>query len=434
MKRKIAVATGIAVAATLALAACSSSGNDTHPSQSSGPVTITVSGWSLATTPEFQTLADGFHEKNPNVTVKVQEYDAANYSTLITADLAAGSAPDIITQKEVKAVPAFVGGGQLLDVSDVKLPKGINGVSSYKVDGKTYAVPYRIDSWVLYYDKDLFDKAGVDYPDGTWTWDDYADAATKLQSGLKTAGVAATGTYQHSWQSAIQGFANSQAPKGGILTGKYDYYKSYYNRVLELQSAGAQVPFNDISANKLTYQAEFGKQAVGMMPMGTWYIATLISQQASGDANAFKWGIAPIPQYDSSTTGKSKVPVTFGDPTGFGINAAIDKSKVQAAKDFLAYAAGAEGAKSLAAIGITPALTNADVASTFFSTAGAPTDALSKFAWSTHLTKPENPTSDKTAAIQSILNDLNTAVMSGSTSVSAAITNAEQQVQTQVGP
>jgi multiple sugar transport system substrate-binding protein len=431
MKRKFAVATGIAVAATLALAACS--GTDSKPSQPTGPVTITLSGWSLATTPEFQTLADGFHKKEPNVTVKVQEYDAANYSTLITADLAAGSAPDIITQKEVKAVSAFVGGDQLLDVSDVKLPKGINGVSSYQVDGKTYAVPYRIDSWVLYYDKDLFDKAGVSYPDGTWTWDDYADAATKLQSGLKAAGVAATGTYQHSWQSAIQGFANSQAPKGGILTGKYDYFKSYYNRVLVLQASGAQVPFNDISANKLTYQAEFGKQAVSMMPMGTWYIATLISQQASGDANTFPWGIAPIPQYDSSTTGTKAVPVTFGDPTGFGINAAIDKSKVQAAKDFLAYAASADAAKSLAAIGITPALTNAEVADTFFKTPGAPTDALSKFAWSTHLTKPENPTSPKTAAIQSILNDLNTAVMSGSKSVDSAITNAEEQVKSQVG-
>jgi multiple sugar transport system substrate-binding protein len=432
MKRKIAALAAIAVAATLALAACSNS-DDSSKTPSSGPVTITVSGWSLATTPEFQTLADGFHKKEPNVTVKVQEYDAANYSTLITADLAAGSAPDIITQKEVKAVSAFVGGGQLLDVSDVKLPKGINGASSYKVDGKTYATPYRIDSWVLYYDKDLFDKAGVDYPDGTWTWDDYADAATKLQSGLKAAGVAATGTYQHSWQSAIQGFANSQAPKGGILTGKYDYFKSYYNRVLDLQASGAQVPFNDISANKLTYQAEFGKQAVAMMPMGTWYIATLVSQQKSGDANAFTWGIAPIPQYDSSTTGTKAVPVTFGDPTGFGINAAIDKSKVQAAKDFLAYASSSDAAKSLAAIGITPALTSSDVAATFFSSSGAPSDSLSKFAWSTHLTKPENPTSDKTAAVQSILNDLNTAVMSGSTPIGTAITNAEDQVKSQVG-
>ncbi len=431
MKRKIAAATGIAVVAALALAACS--GQPATP-KTAGPVTITVSGWSLSTTPEFQTLADGFHAKEPNVTVQLKEYDAANYSTLLTADLAAGAGPDVITQKEVKYVPTFVSGGQLLDVSDVKLPKGIGGVSSYKIDGKTYAVPYRQDSWVLYYDKDLFDKAGVSYPDGSWTWGDYADAATQLQAGLKSAGVSATGTYAHGWQSTLQGFANAQAPHGGILTGKYEYLKPYYTRSLALQASGAQVPFNDISANKLTYQAEFGKQAVAMMPMGTWYVATLIAQQNSGDANKFNWGIAPIPQYDSSTTGMNKVPVTFGDPTGFGINAAIDSSKVQAAKDFLAYAASADAAKSLASIGITPALTNSTVAGAFFSVAGSPNDKLSKFAWSTHLTKPENPTSSKTAAIQSILNDLHTAVMSGSKSIDDAISEAEQRVKNEVGP
>ena len=41
----------------------------------------------------------------------------------------------------------------------------VGGLSSYQVDGKSYAVPYRQDSWVLYYNKDLFDKAKVGYPD-----------------------------------------------------------------------------------------------------------------------------------------------------------------------------------------------------------------------------------------------------------------------------
>ena len=76
-----------------------------------------------------------------------------------------------------------------------------------------------------------------------------------------------------------------------------------------------------------------------MMPMGTWYVATLLAQQNSGDADKFKWGIAPAPQFDASTAGTAKTPVTFGDPTGFGINAADRRSKLTAAKEFLAYAA-----------------------------------------------------------------------------------------------
>lgn len=431
MKRKYAAAAGIAVVATLSLAACSG-GSEAAPEESSGPVTLTLSGWSLDTTPEFQALADAFHEANPDVTVELKGYDPAEYNTLLTADLAAGSGPDIITQKEVKFVPTFVEGGQLLDVSDVELPDGISGASSYEVDGTAYAVPYRNDSWVLFYNKALFDQAGVEYPDGSWTWDDYSEAAAALTDGIAAAGGTAKGAYLHNWQSTVQGFANAQT-ESDILEGEYEYMEPFYENVLALQGDGYQVDFNTAKANQLTYQGEFGKQNAAMLPMGTWFVATLIAQQASGDADDFEWGIAPIPQVDESTAGLDNTPVTFGDPTGFGINAAIDESKVQAAKDFLAFAAGEEGAQILAGIGITPALLTDGVVETYFAVDGAPTDDLSTFAYSTHEVFPENPTSNKTAAIQGILNDMHTAIMSGSTPVADAITEAQERVANEVG-
>lgn len=431
MKRKYAAAAGIAVVATLSLAACSG-GSEAAPEESSGPVTLTLSGWSLDTTPEFQALADAFHEENPDVTVELKGYDPAEYNTLLTADLAAGSGPDIITQKEVKFVPTFVEGGQLLDVSDVELPDGISGASSYEVDGTAYAVPYRNDSWVLFYNKALFDQAGVEYPDGSWTWDDYSEAAAALTEGIAAAGGTAKGAYLHNWQSTVQGFANAQT-ESDILEGEYDYMEPFYENVLALQGDGYQVDFNTAKANQLTYQGEFGKQNAAMLPMGTWFVATLIAQQASGDADDFEWGIAPIPQADDSTAGLDNTPVTFGDPTGFGINAAIDESKVQAAKDFLAFAAGEEGAQILAGIGITPALLSDSVVETYFAVDGAPTDDLSKFAYSTHEVFAENPTSNKTAAIQGILNDMHTAIMSGSMPVADAIAEAQERVANEVG-
>ena len=431
MKRSFAAAAGVAVVATLALAGCSG-GGEAAPEESSGPVTLSLSGWSLDTTPEFQKLADAFHEENPDVTVELKGYDATEYNTLITADLAAGSGPDIITQKEVKFVPTFVNGGQLLDVSDVELPDEISGAGSYEVDGTAYAVPYRNDSWVLYYNKALFDQAGVEYPDGSWTWDDYSDAAAALTEGIAGAGGTAKGAYLHNWQSTVQGFANAQSD-GDILEGEYDYMEPFYDNVLALQDAGDQLDFNTAKANQVTYQGEFGKQNAAMLPMGTWFVATLIAQQASGDADDFEWGIAPIPQVDSDTAGLDNTPVTFGDPTGFGINAAIDESKVAAAKKFLAFAAGEEGAQVLAGIGITPALLTDDVVETYFSVDGAPSDDLSKFAYSTHEVYPENPTSDKAAAIQGILGDMHTAIMSGSQSVTDAIAEAQDRVANEVG-
>jgi multiple sugar transport system substrate-binding protein len=430
MKRKFVTAAGVALVATLALAACSS-GAAEPAAKADGPVTLSLSGWSVATTPEFQLLADGFHAKNPNVTVELKEYDPINYNTLLTADLAAGSGPDIITQKEVKFVSTFKEGNQLVDVSDIKLPAGIGGADAYKIDGKSYAVPYRQDSWVLYYNKALFDAAGIDYPDGTWTWDDYAATEVELSVALKAKN--AVGGYQHSWQSTVQGFANAQSPKADILSGNFSYLKPYYQRVLGMQADGGQINFNTRNANQLTYQGEFGKQKAAMMPMGSWYVATLVAQQASGDADTFEWGIAPAPQLTSATTGTKKVPVTFGDPTGFGINAAVTGAKLTAAKAFLAYAASEAAATSLAGIGITPALLNDTVVDKYFSVKGSPTDELSKFAFATHKTLPENPTSSKTAAIQGILGDLHTAVMSGSVTIDAAIKTAQDRVKNEVG-
>src|SRR3954452_23573719 len=178
----------------MVLTGCS---DDSGSSDPNAPVTLTLAGWSLSTTPEFKTLADGFHAANPNVTVELKEYDATNYDTQMIADLAAKKAPDIYIQKNLKNFYTYQSGKQLLDVSDVagKLGDKVGGLSGYKVDGKTWAVPYRQDSWVLFYNTALFDKAGVKHPDGSWTWDDYTAASKQLTTALKTAGSPAVGDY-----------------------------------------------------------------------------------------------------------------------------------------------------------------------------------------------------------------------------------------------
>ena len=196
----------------------------------------------------------------------------------------------------------------------------------------------------------------------------------------------------------MQGFALAQTPKASLQSGNFGYLKPYYTQALALQNAGAQPSFGTVSTNKLTYQAEFGTQQAAMTLMGTWYIATLLSQQASGDANTFPWGIAPAPQLTASTTGTSHTPITFGDPTGFGINPAIDRSKIAAAKEFPRLCRGAAGRQGTG-WDRHHAGRHRRVAQEFFSLKGMPTDALSKFAFSTHDTKPENPVSKYTAAI-----------------------------------
>ncbi|WP_277212149.1 ABC transporter substrate-binding protein [Isoptericola croceus] len=440
MKRMIP-AFGLSAALALTLAACGGDATNETPSTDGGdttaeemtdePVTLTLAGWSLNTTPEFQVLADSFSEAYPNVTVEVAEYgDGDDYDTQMIADLAAGVAPDIYVQKNLKNFFTYADGQQLLDISDVVsgLDPATGGVDFYQMDGTSYAVPYRQDSWLLYYNKDLFAEAGIDEPDGTWTWDDYVETSKALSDELDVKG-----SYQHSWQSVVQGFALAQSDGAALDSGDYSYLAPFYERSLDLQDAKAQESFGTVTTNSLSYQAQFGTQEAAMLPMGTWYVATLIAQQENGEAEDFEWGMAPIPQVDSSTTGTDATPVTFGDPTGLGINPAIDEDKVAAAKAFLAFAAGEGGADALAGIGITPALLSDTVVDTYFSLDGVPTDELSAFAFSTHDTRPENPVAETTAVVQNILGDAHSAIMSESDSVDDALAEASDRAANEAG-
>ena len=308
------------------------------------------------------------------MTVELKEYDAANYDTQMTADLSAGTAPDIYIQKNFKIFYTYWTAAQLLDVSDVAegLRDTTSGLTDYQVDGKTYAMPYRQDSWVLYYNKDLFDKAGVAYPDGSWTWDDYAKAAKELTTGAEGGRV--DGGRRPTSTRGSRPCRASRSPRRRARTWPAASSTTSSRTTtgsLDLQDAGAQPSFGTVTTDKLTYQAQFGKQKAAMMPMGTWYVATLLAQQASGDADTFNWGIAPAPQLDSSTAGTSKTPVTFGDPTGLGINPPSPTGRSSAvAKAFLGYAAGQSGAKALAGIGITPANTSDAVTADVLRAAG----------------------------------------------------------------
>ena len=108
MNRRSLTGAALATTVALSLAACggsTGSGAESGNSASSGAAggELTLAGWSLASTPEFQTLADAFNASNSGYTVVVKEYDATNYDTQMTADLAAGTAPDLYPIKNQRS-------------------------------------------------------------------------------------------------------------------------------------------------------------------------------------------------------------------------------------------------------------------------------------------------------------------------------------------
>ncbi|NMN00186.1 ABC transporter, solute-binding protein [Bifidobacterium sp. DSM 109958] len=441
-------AAAIASVAAMALAACGGgSGNDAEAVASASlnadtKVEISFAGWSLKSTPEFQTLVDAFNKEHPNVTVNIHEYSADDYDTQLTTDLSGGTAPEVFPIKNLQKYYSYAidSNGGLADLTSVadayKSDKNID-ISQYNIDGKYYALPYRQDSWVLFYNKTMFEKAGVAIPDGTWTWDDYMKAAEELKQKLPAAGYDANSvfpTYHHNWQSVFQSFTTGQSAatvdgaKKNFLSGDYSYMKDMYNNVfLKAQDEGLTVDYNTSTSNKVQYQAQFGTEKAAMLPMGTWYAATLVSQQKSGDANKFEWGMAPIPQSSTVKSDDGK-PITFADPTGLAISGAATGDKLAAAKEFVQWASGEGGAKALAAIATTPAYFSDSVVSTYFGVDGMANDDQSKKAWQEHDTRPENYVDKKTNDIQAALKIMNSTIMTKTGSVDDAIAKANADI------
>jgi multiple sugar transport system substrate-binding protein len=413
-----------AAAAAAPLAACSSKSSSSAGSGGdSGPVELTVSVWSMASTPEFQVLFDAFHKANPTITIKPVDILASDYPTKVTTMLAAGDSTDVITMKNVIDYARYAGRGQLKDISSLAAsgdsPK-LGGLDTFKQkDGKYYALPYRQDFWVLFYNKKLFDAAGKPYPTAL-TWDQYADLAKSLTSGSGTGKV--YGTYHHIWRSVVQ--AISAAQTGGNLLGTdYSFFTDQYQMALDVQAAGATIDFGTASTQKTGYASVFENKQAAMLPMGTWFIAALMADKKAGKTDA-DWAIAPMPQ----RPGAGGI-TTFGSPTAFAVNK--NAKHAAAAEKFVQFATGSEGAKAIAAIGIVPALLTSDIRQSYFALPGMPTDATSQKAFQPDKVVLEMPIGPTTAQIDTMLTEEHKLVMTKQKSIAGGIKEMDSRAKDQ---
>src|SRR5699024_12672451 len=115
-------------------------------------------------------------------------------------DLSANSAPDVFPLKNLEPYFYYQSNGALADLTDQAAALREDGyidVDLLDLDGGIYALPYRQDSWVVYYNTEMFAAAGIDEPDGSWTWDDFSDLAAELASSLSGTDHQPRGAYIH---------------------------------------------------------------------------------------------------------------------------------------------------------------------------------------------------------------------------------------------
>ena len=150
--------------------------------------------------PEFaayEELVAVFEEQNPDIDIELTHIPGqSEYRRRLAADFSAGSPPDVFLlnyrrfatfadQGGLEPLTNYVDQSDLIDLNDF-YPIAVD---SFQLDGDLWCVPQNISSLVVYYNKDLFDAAGVAYPADDWNRDDFLNAARTLTQDTDGDGV-----------------------------------------------------------------------------------------------------------------------------------------------------------------------------------------------------------------------------------------------------
>ena len=148
------------------------------------PVTITYCNFNASGGNEetLQRMYEAFHEEYPNITVEIETIAMDDYFTQMQTRVAGGTAPDCY-ELNIENFASYANKGVLAEITDVDLSSlDETALSAFNVDGKQYGLPGNFSNVVLVYNKDLFDQAGIDYPNEDWTQDDVQAAAEAIRA------------------------------------------------------------------------------------------------------------------------------------------------------------------------------------------------------------------------------------------------------------
>ena len=361
---------------------------------------LTVVTWDATTTPYLIAQKDAFEATHPGVTIEYVDVASQDYAVKATTMLEGGDTSDVFMIKEIDNLINWQAQGFAapLDTNGYDMSGFVGTEVNYAVDGVQYAIPFRSDFWVLFYNKDLFDAAGVELPTNDMTWDQYAELAKKMTD--KDKGI--YGTHYHTWLSAVVNWAvcdgvNTLADKN------YDDLLYFYKLYQDLEDSGACMSYADLKAAGLHYSAAFANGNIAMLPMGYWYVSTLIGYNKDGTCN-FNWGIVAVPHADGVAAGSS-----FGNLTGAMINEKSEQKEL--AWEYISWLGGEEGAVATASVGARPAWVSEKVASVMSSVEGFPADENSKAALLPSAVAMEWPVAEKVSDIKTIVNEEHSMIM-----------------------
>jgi len=160
--------------------------------------TIRFTTWGSPTSNKvYQDIVREFEDRNPEIKVDLMMLPWSEYHRKILTMFAAGSKLDVMRLAN-SYFPQFVENKALLSLDeyierekaeidlDDFYPEALMGC---KAKGHIYGLPLDIVGWAIYYNRGIFDKAGLPYPDRSWTWETFVDVARNLTQDLDGDGI-----------------------------------------------------------------------------------------------------------------------------------------------------------------------------------------------------------------------------------------------------
>lgn len=323
-------------------------------------VTLTFYSW-LDEEDMFNEMIEAYEKDHPNVKIEAQYVANNDYETKLVTAFGGGADIDCFAVANPNGLAAYVVKDQVLALDDLIASTGtdVSGakatLDSIAIDGKTYGLPYKTSAWFVVYNKDVFDNANVPYPDGDWTWEEYAEVAAQLTSGEGADKIYGSLNFQPTslwWRlpANVRGSINCR------YEDQLDDWLDAAAYCRKLSDDGYQPPYADRAGEAgADYTGAFLTGKYGMMYNGDWVIEMLNSAIAGGET--LNYDIAPMPHWEGEEA------YTVGGPGTLQV--AKNSAHPEEAFDFISFVTGAEGARLLLARDYFPAWSSDEIVKTY---------------------------------------------------------------------
>ncbi|MBO0778320.1 MAG: ABC transporter substrate-binding protein [Ktedonobacteraceae bacterium] len=279
---------------------CPGSTNTTAAAPEQGTVTLTVSGFS--STPAEDALVQknlhNFEASHPNIKINWAPIPG-DYPTKMRANVASNTVPDVFYLQPAMS-NEYISSGKLLNLSPYMAHDGVKADDYYSAllnpftctNGSIYGLPKDWNSLGVFYNKKMFQDAGLAAPSASWTWNDMQNDAQKLTKNPGSPNA----VYGAVLSADLSRWGAFLIAAGGSVLNK-DGTQATFNDQTGVQAMQFYASFfkNKTAALPTTVGAPwsgdaFGKQRAAMVIEGGWLIPYMASTYSS-----VQYGIAPLP-------------------------------------------------------------------------------------------------------------------------------------------